>query len=177
VSAGRTAAVEAEKADENVPAPGPEDAGAKVAGEKLVSGEPKDRAPAKNGPKRRSPVSKASDAKAQDAPRGRGEAGGQHGGTRVDAGGPAAPGVDPIDQTSPNRYGLPTVDPMADLVGLAEPSLLESLESLRSVSESRTLSELVERQSRHMRLMTEIWMRQVQRSVEVFNVMLSQRRE
>jgi hypothetical protein len=44
------------------------------------------------------------------------------------------------------------------------------------VSESRTLAELLERQSQHMRLMTEIWVRQAQRSMEVFNAMLIQRR-
>jgi hypothetical protein len=66
---------------------------------------------------------------------------------------------------------------MAGLAGLAEQSLRDSVQSLRSVSESRTLFELLERQSRHMRLMTEIWMRQAQRSMEVFNTMLSQRRK
>jgi hypothetical protein len=65
---------------------------------------------------------------------------------------------------------------MAKLAGLAERSLQESLQSLRSVSESRTLAELLERQSQHMRLMTEIWGRPAQRSREVVNAMLIQRR-
>jgi hypothetical protein len=142
-------------------------------------------------------VGKASDATSQagpealDQPQGRGK-GGQHvetgrrvgtrrlaaaPQTRVDTGDPAAPSVDPGRPTSPEHFDLPTVDPMADLAGLAERSLRESLESLRSVSESRTLSELLERQSRHMRLITEIWMRQAERNMEVFNAMLSQRRE
>jgi hypothetical protein len=73
--------------------------------------------------------------------------------TRVDAIGPAAPSVDPVRTTSPERLDQPTVDPMADLVGLAERRLRESLESLHSVSEGRTLSE------------------------EVFNAMLNQPRE
>jgi hypothetical protein len=94
---------------------------------------------------------------------------------RANAGAPAAPAVDPLHPTSPERYDPPIGDPMAGLAGLAERSLRESLESLRWVSESRTLSELLERQSRHMRLMTEIWMRQAQRSMEVFNAMLSDR--
>jgi hypothetical protein len=189
--AGGTAAVEAQKADEMVDAPDPTDAGANGGGETDRSGASKTSPPAKN-PKRRAPRSKAgaatlqSSPKEQDAQRGRGKTGTQSGGARrrtgapgnrVAAGGRAAPSADRARPTAPERVYEPTVDPMADLVGLAERSLRESVESLRSVADSRTLSELLERQSRHMRLMTEIWMRQAQRSMEVFNAMLNQRRE
>jgi hypothetical protein len=125
-------------------------------------------------------------AEAKDTPQERGKAGGQRGGlrqraggrrTRVDTSGVAAPDAGPVKPTSAEPFYQPAVDPMADLTELAEQSLRESVQSLRSVSESRTLSELLERQSRHMRLMTEIWMRQAQRSMEVFNAMLSRRRK
>jgi hypothetical protein len=189
--AGGGAAVEAQKADEQVAAPGPEGAGASVGGGGNVPGDPEARLPAKRIPKRRSPVSKTSAAKPQaspeaDTPPRRGKAAGPRAGDRqraggsekrVDTGGSATASVGPEHPTSPERIDLPAVDPMADLVGLAEGSLRESLQSLRSVSESRTLPELIERQSRHMRLMTEIWMRQAQRSMEVFNAMLSQGRK
>jgi hypothetical protein len=147
--------------------------------------------PAKRIPKRRSRVSKTSAAKPQasseaDTAQGRGKAAGPRAIARQraagsekrdDTGGSATTTAGPVRPPSPERSDLPAVDPMADLVGLTERSLRESLQSLRSVSESRTLSELLERQSRHMRLMTEIWMRQAQRSMEVFNAMLSRRRK
>jgi hypothetical protein len=190
--AGRAAALETHKKDEQVPMPGPEGAGAGVEVGGIHTGEPEVHVPVKNIPKRGSPASKAKAAKpqasseAQDTPHGRSEAGAQRGATRQRAGGrrkrvdprsQAAPGVDPVNPTSPEPSDQPTADPMADLAGLDEQSLHESLQSLRSVTESRTLSELLERQSRHMRLMTEIWMRQAQRSMEVFNAMLSHRRK
>jgi hypothetical protein len=190
--AGEAAAVKTTQADEHVIAPDPEGAGVNVEEEQGPSSGPESGPPAKRAQKRRSPSGKARTAKAQasaeakDTPQERGKAGGQPGGlrqraggrrTRVDTSGVAAPDAGPVKPTSAEPFDQPAVDPMADLTGLAEQSLRESLQSLRSVSESRTLSELLERQSRHMRLMTEIWMRQAQRSMEVFNAMLSQRRK
>jgi hypothetical protein len=176
------AAVETQKADEMVTAPGSDDAEARGGGEEERPGASEASPPAKRTAKRRSPRSKAGDAtpeaspEAQDTQQGRGRAGALRGGARqradrpgkrIVAGGRAAPSAGRAQPTTPERVDVPTVDPMKDLAGLAERSLQESLQSLRSVSESRTLSELLERQSRHMRLMTEIWMRQAQRSMEV----------
>jgi hypothetical protein len=192
VEVGGTAVVEAQKADKKVAAPSQEDAGASGEGEENRSGASEvSPPPEKRIPKRRSPAGKAGAAKpqaspeAQDPPQRRGKAGAQRGtrqradspAKRVDAAGGAAPSVSRGQPTAPEHFDLPTVDPMAGLAELADRSLQESLQSLRSVAESRTLSKLFERQSRHMRLMTEIWMRQAQRSMEVFNAMLSQRRE
>jgi hypothetical protein len=190
--AGETAAVETTQADEHVAALDTEGAGISVEEEQGSSSGPVSSPPAKRAQKRKSPSGKARAARpqasveAKDTQQERGKAGGQRGGprqraggrrTRADTVGSAAPSAGPVGPTSPAPFDQPTVDPMADLAGLAEQSLRDSLESLRSLSESRTLSELLERQSRHMRLMTEIWMRQAQRSMEVFNAMLSQRRK
>jgi hypothetical protein len=190
--AGEAAAVETTQADEHVTAPDPEGEGVSAEKERDASSGPESGPPAERAQKRKSPSSKARTAKGQASveakhpPQERGKAGGQPGAprqraggrrTRVDTSGPAAPNAGPVKPASPEPFDQPTVDPMADLAGLAEQSLRDSLQSLRSVSESRTLSELLERQSRHMRLMTEIWMRQAQRSMEVFNAMLSQRRK
>jgi hypothetical protein len=146
--------------------------------------------PAKATPKRRAPQGKAGAAnpqaspEAQDTPQGRRKAGG-HRGVAQQRAGSSGKRVATISLALPNagqtnapkRFDLPTVDPMADLVGLADRRLQESLQSLRSVADSRTPSELLERQSQHMRLMMEIWMPQAQRSTEVFNAMLNQRRD
>jgi hypothetical protein len=182
--AGEAAAVNMTQADEHTAAPDPEGAGVSVKEEQGPSAGPDSEPPAKRAQKQRSPSGKAGTAKAhasgeaKDTSQGRGKAGGRPGGLRQRAGGRRhVASSDQAAPTSPAPFDQPTVDPMADLAGLAEQSLRESLQSLRSVSESRTLSELLERQSRHMRLMTEIWMRQAQRSMEVFNATLSQRRK
>ena len=64
---------------------------------------------------------------------------------------------------------LPSPDALVELAGLAERGFQECMQSLRSLSEARALPELLERQSQHMILMTEIWMRQARRSLEVFS--------
>jgi hypothetical protein len=192
---GRPADDAAAPTPEQPVATNPDSEGAPVAAKSAGSSIPDGQAPEKKPTKRRSPARKtsaskasaASEAQAAPTERKKAASGTRQGATRRrtpgprtrgDAKGPSASPADVAQSVAPSdASGSPPIDPMAELAGLAERSLHESLQSLRSVTESRSLSELLERQSRHMRLMSEIWVRQAQRSMEVFNAMLVQRRK
>ena len=190
----RPAEVAAAPPPEQLVATNPDSEGTPVSAKSAVSSIQDDQAPEEKPIKRRSPARNtsahkakaASEAQAAPTERKKAASGARQGAprrrtpgprTRGDAKGPSTSNGDVAQSVAPTKdSGSPPIDPIAELAGLAERSLHESLQCLRSVTESRTLSELLERQSRHMRLMSEIWVRQAQRSMELFNVMLVQRR-